>query len=518
MGSSFYGLEIARSGLFVSQSELNVASHNIANVDTEGFSRQRIYTTSVPGTGIHSLVAMDKSALAGRGVAAITVEQIRSPFLDYQYRNENSATTRWSTKEQYFSYVEDLFNVELDDSDTTSSSISSQLSNFYDSLYKLQQSPSDSEIRTNVQQNALKLTETMNYYYGQLLSQQSTLNDNVRVTVNQINQYAAQIAELNTSIIGYELSGDKANDLRDQRSLLLDAMSGLVDMTYSEDTSGNVNIQIDGSYLVRQSTVNKLAVDKTLDNPAKPGSGSRLYEVYWADSTGLPTNKKVDFQGGELSAYRELRDGNSQYDIGIPYIIGQLNKLCQKITNDVNTIHRTGYNIPNASNGSTSQTGINFFKDTSAAQDGSEVTAGNFTLSAEVMLNSYNIAASDVVVAATGEENEQRGNGNIALKIAELISNTDASGNADNFDSAYHTIVVGIGIEMDNIASTAKVQSTVQNHLTEQRKAITDVSLDEEMTNIIKFSHAYSAASRMITAMDEQLDIIINNTGLVGRA
>lgn len=517
MGSTFYGLEIAKSGLFVSQSEMNVSSHNIANVDTEGYTRQRIYTASVPGAGNHVQFAADKSGLAGRGVVAVTVEQIRSPFLDYQYRNQNSASTKWAAKEQFFSYVEDLFNTELDNSSIVSSSVSSQLGDFYDSLYKLVEKPADSEIRANVQKNALKLTETMNYYFDQLRDQQNTLNENVSVTVNQINQYSQHIAELNKEILGYELSGDKANDLRDTRNQLLDALSGLIDISYSEDSSGYVNVQIDGNYLVHQSDCNKLAVAATMDNPVKPGAANRLYEVYWADDSGAATTKKIGVENGALSAYMELRDGNTTNDIGIPYIVGQLNALCQKIVKDVNAVHRTGYTFPNDSNGNVSQTGINFFADTSVAQDGSEVTAENFALSAEVMQNPYNIAASDAQVATTGEENEQRGNGNIALKLSELINSKDASGNPNNFDSVYKTIVVGIGIEMSNISSTAKVQTVMQNHLTEQRKAISSVSLDEEMTNIIKFSHAYTAASRMITAMDEQLDVLINQTGLVGR-
>jgi flagellar hook-associated protein 1 FlgK len=517
MGSTFLGLEIAKSGLFLSQNAMNVSSHNIANVDTDGFTRQRIYAASVPGASNHVQFATDKSGLSGRGVTAVCVEQIRSPFLDYQYRNQNSSSTRWSTKEQFFSYIEDLFNTELDDNETVSSSISSQLGDFYDSLYKLVESPADIEIRTNVQQNALKLTQTMNYYFKQLTDQQNTLNENVDVTVDQINQYAQEISDLNEAILGYELSGDKANDLRDKRNLLLDQLSGLIDISYSEESNGNVNVQIDGNYLVRGSSYNKLAVAATKDNPVRPGAANRLYEVYWADSSGAATGKKVNVNAGALKAYMEVRDGNTKEDVGIPYILGQLNALCQKITNDVNAIHRTGYTTPNDSNGNTSQTGINFFMDTSAAQDGSEVTAENFKLSTEVMQNVYNIAASDITVGPTGAPNEQRGNGQIALKLSELINHTDASGNPDNFGSAYKTIVTGVGLQLSNISSTAEVQAVMVDHLIQQRKSISDVSLDEEMTNIIKFSHAYSAASRMITAMDEQLNVLINSTGLVGR-
>jgi flagellar hook-associated protein 1 FlgK len=516
MGSSFAGLEIGKTGLLISQNELNITAHNIANVDTTGFTRQRLYTSAIPPASSNVQFASGSSS-AGRGVAAVTVEQIRSPFLDYQYRNENSTSTKWQTKEQYFEYIEALFNNELEDMEI-SSGISSQLSNFYSSLYDLVEAPADSEIRANVQQNALKLTETMNYYYDRLTEQQSTLNESVRVAVSEVNDYAQQIAELNEKIFGYELSGERANDLRDQRGLLLDELSGIIEFEYSEDSGGNINIELDGKYLVRQTTVHELAVSATLDNPVKSGAENRLYEVYWADEDGNPTSGKVDIQNGALCAYMEIRDGNDESNIGLPYIIGQLNTLCQKITSDVNAIHRTGYNIPNDTNGNTSQTDIDFFEDTSAARDGSEVTAQNFKLSSAVLEDVYNIAASDSLVALAGEENEQRGNGEIALALAELVNQTDASGNPDNFDSVYKSIVTGIGIEMNHISVTASAQTVMQEHLDEQRQSVSGVSLDEEMTNMIRFQHAYTAASRVINAMDEQMDVLINKTGLVGRA
>lgn len=516
MSSSFSGLEIGKTGLFISQNELNTTAHNIANVDTPGYTRQRLSTAAIPPAGSNVQFAAAKNGAAGRGVASVTVEQIRSPFLDYQYRNENSTSTKWKTKEQYFEYIEALFNNELEDMET-SSGISSQLSNFYSSLYSLVEAPADSEIRANVQQNALKLTETMNYYYDRLTEQQSTLNESVRVSVSQVNDYARQIAELNEKIFGYELSGERANDLRDQRGQIMDELSGIIAFNYSEDSGGNVNIEIDGKYLVRQTTMHELTVSATMDNPVKPGAGNRLYEIYWADEHGNPAGSKIEARSGALSAYMEIRDGNDEDHIGLPYIIGQLNTLCQKIANDVNTIHRTGYTIPNDTNGNLSQTDVDFFEDTSAARDGSEVTAQNFRLSGAVLENVYNIAASDNLVAVAGEENEQRGNGNIALAMAELVNQTDISGNPDNFDSVYKSIITGIGIEMNHISVTSRAQAVMQSHLDEQRQSISGVSLDEEMTNMIRFQHAYTAASRVITVMDEQLDVLINRTGLVGR-
>jgi flagellar hook-associated protein 1 len=517
MSSSFYGIQIAKTGLNVSQQQLNVTAHNISNVSTTGYTRQSLATSAIPPSSANVQFS-SRRVEVGQGVSAQGVEQVRSAFLDYQYRSQNATTSKWSTKSQYYGYVEDLFDNELDDdTDSSGTGISGELNDFYSSLDTLNASPASAETRANVQQNALKLTQTINDYYNSLVSQQKALNDNVKTTVGQINDYAKQIADLNQEISGYELSGDKANDLRDQRNQALDQLSGLVQIDYSEDSDGNVNVKIGSRSLVQGSAANKLAVSATLTNPVKSGTENNLYQVYWADSNGNATSSKVEITDGTLSGYMEVRDGNDANTKGIPYIVGQLNNLCQTITKQVNAIHTKGYTIPNSSNGNVSQTGINFFKDTSAGQDASLVTAENFSLSDEVMQNVNNIAASDTQVTMNSTGNMQQGNGNIALQLSKLVDQTDSSGTDTSISSIFKTIVTGVGIEMSHIDNTSSTQTVLQTHLSDQRKSVSDVSLDDEMTNMILFQHAYAAASRVITAMDEQLNTLINATGLVGR-
>lgn len=518
MSSSFYGIQIAKSGLSVSQQQLNVTAHNISNVNTAGYTRQTLATSSIPSATMNVQFTSHKTDV-GQGVRADGVLQIRNAFLDYQYRDQTSLASKWSAKEQYFGYIEDLFNNELEDTDKSGGAgISSVLADFYSSLDSLNETPVSATARANVQQNAIKLTQTINDYYNTLVSQQQALNDNVKTTVDQINGYAEQIANLNQQIAGYELSGDYANDLRDQRNQVLDALSGLVQFNYTEDNAGNVNIQVGGRNLVYGTNASQLAVDSTLTNPIKAGTQNNLYQVYWADSHGNPTSSKVGITGGALAGYLDVRDGNSTDTKGIPYIVGQLDNLCQNITKEVNAVHKTGYTLPNVENGNVSQKGINFFKDTSAAQDASLVTAANFSLSDEVLQSIYNIAASDTQVTLDSSGNMQQGNGKIALLLSKLVDQTNSAGNTTSFSSLYRSIVAGVGIEMNHIQNTADTHVVLQSHLTDQKRSISDVSLDEEMTNMIQFQHAYSAASRVITAMDEQLNTLINRTGLVGRA
>ncbi len=513
MRSTFYGLEIAKTGLFISQNQLDVTGHNISNVDTPGYTRQRISTASLPPMAGHSFIGIDTKSTSGRGVETLCIEQVRNPFLDYQYRKENATTSNWQTKEQYFEYVEALFNNELDDIVNTTG-ISTLFSGFYDALQELQKAPADKEVRVNLQQQALKMTQSMNYYYNRLVEQQDTLNESVRITVNEINALAKQIAQLNEQIYGYELSGAKANDLRDQRNTLLDALGGIVNINAYENESGQMIVEVDGRNLVRHASYQSMTTVADKPNPLNDGE-TFLYSIYWTDKEGNATANEVNFADGSMRGYLDIRDGNTKGNMGIPYVVKELNKLCQKVVADINAVHKTGYTIPNVNSG-VSRTGILFFHEEFDADGNNLVTAKNFRLSDDIMNDVFNIAASDMVVG-DGSENDQKGNGKIALAMCELISKKNSAGNADNIDSMYRSILSDISISMDHIHDTYSAQSVMKAHIQQQRKSISDVSLDEEMTNVVRYGHAYNAASRVISAIDESLDILINKTGIVGR-
>ncbi len=542
--STFYGLEIAKTGLFTARNEMEVTGHNISNVDTVGYTRQRLTTAAIPAPDYNTLIAQNDNSQVGMGVQPLVVDQIRNPFLDYQYREANTIEVMWQTKEQYFGYVEALFNNELDDMEY-STGFSTMLDKFYSSLYDMANgSTPDIELRTNVQQNAIVLTDTLNYYYDRLLQQQTTLNSTVAATVTQVNTIIYDIVELNEKIFGYELSGSKANDLRDQRNLLLDELSGLIDMTYSETVDGHLTVVIDGEKVVDHTEYMQLDV-LTVEgnNNIKGDEVPDLFEVVWQDPSGQPTDDFVYITGGALKGFLDVRDGNSEDDYGIPQITNLLAELSQKIVMEVNKIHRSGYTMPYEDSGS--ETGIDFFYQPNrndfidgAVKDGiphavasamtddelyyegnpawEQISAGNIRVSDAVKESPYNIATSDVKIVL-GNDNEERGNNLIALQLSQLLTRTDESGNPDNFDSMYQIIVTGVGINQDTISKLREAQTVVAAQIEMQRMSVSGVSLDEEMSNLIRYEHAYNAASRVITAVDEQLDTIINKMGLVGR-
>jgi flagellar hook-associated protein 1 FlgK len=172
MSGLFYGLEIARTALTVSQKAINLSGQNIANANTEGYTRQRLVVDSIEpaSTDVH-LASISKGNVGG-GATVTLVDQIRNDYLDRQFRNQNTKLGYWQTKADEMEYIETVVNELSEDT-----SISSAMADFFNSLSDLSENPSSKEIRTSVQQNALKMTETFNQYYEQLVELQNLYND-----------------------------------------------------------------------------------------------------------------------------------------------------------------------------------------------------------------------------------------------------------------------------------------------------------------------------------------------------
>lgn len=495
--SSFYGLEIAKTGLFLSRQALNLTGHNIANANTVGYSRQRFITSSIdPGSYMERFGAI-KQGRVGGGVDVQTLDQIRNSFIDRELRREYSTFNELDIRAEALSYMESLFE------ETTDSSLSKAMANFFDSLNELTTDASSKELRTDVRQNAIALCETFNHYYTQLLELQKSQNDEIRTTVEEINNILTAIGDYNKQIFAYELSGEKANDLRDKRNLLLDSLSGLVNIEYYENSDGQLIVTVEGRELINHTTITKLY---TVDDATGVVTGEpNFFNVYVEGTTDL-----FEFSGGKLYAHIKMRDGNSADDIGIPRIIDSLDTLARSIAEEFNAIHSEGYTLPD---GGPSLTGINFFD--VPGGDYSLITARNLRLSDDILASVYNIAASDVPVDPSSG-NPQAGNNKNALRLVELTSRNDID-TVSNFESYFKNAIVEIAVESAHVQKLLDSQSSIVQNLENRKLSFSSVSIDEEMVEMIKWQHSFSAATRVINAIDEEMETLINRMGIVGR-
>ncbi len=588
MSSTFGGLEIAKSGLSVAMANLEITGHNIANANTKGYTRQRLITAAIePGNASYLLSQMAVGRV-GRGVDIIDIQQIRSDYLDSQYRRLNSDYTYSQSRMESLSYLQGLFNSELE----AGSGITGLIENFYGALKDFKSDTTSEEFRTSVQQSALSMAENFNVVYDEMSALWHNQNDSIRTDAETMNGIARQLSELNQAIAKYERSGDNANDLRDKRNLLLDELSAYGEITYNlnEENASMVDVQIGGIDLVRGNAYHQIQSDSAASHQAEINglttqiaalnariaagavtaeegqaaigllveelgqylkvsaaangdngdlvdisfsgvalvSGEEASAVETATAKDLTAwaaynrhNLTLDGQelsiesgtvtGGKLYTYMEMvsSDGSDEsLGGGILYYMKELNSLARTIAQTINGIHQGGYTYPK--DGSASVNGINLFKapvDENGQEDYSQLTAGNFSISDEVLASVWNIAGSSREVTPGGTDS-----GN--AEVAEALYNTITSG---EFYSKLNAIVDHLAIAIYTGSGIEDTKSSLLDSVESKRMAMSGISINEEATNLIIFQQSYNACARLLTTMDQMLETLISNTGLVGR-
>lgn len=512
MPSTFYGFEIARTGLVTSQLGLNITGHNISNRNTAGYTRQSADIQSVKSYGYLNSAGLGQSNIGGGSVVE-RVRQTRDKFLDRQLRDELSKYNQWSVKENILLEIEDTF------APAEESSIASSYQNFLDSLqdFSAGSGASSMPAREDLRQSAMSFIDSLNSAYNRLVERQKDADDSIHSNVDRINVIADNIADLNEQIFRYELSGGDANDLMDKRNLLIDELASLTDISVQTETGKNnknkVTVTIGGEKLVDatgdKSAAKKLFIEHTGGNYAD-GNGKKAV-IKWGDANGA----NVNISAGSIKGYLDLRDGDSESNFGIEIMIDKLDAFASKVVSVVNDIHSKGYTLP-VGNPAKSQTGINFFNPNGT-------TAGTISLSDEIKKDvSYIAASSAEVVNGSITDPSKQTNSGQNKNLLEIISalnkeHTGLAASSVSFEEYIIQFTSLLGGACSNATAKAENEYTLVSDYVNKRESLSGVSIDEEAQNLIKFQKSYSAAARMITAMDEMLDVLINKTGVVGR-
>ncbi len=589
MSTSTFGiLESAKSGLTVAMQNINVTSHNIANANTEGYTRQRLITSARETAAASYLIAPVGSALVGQGVKVLNIQQIRSDYLDNQFRELNTGFNYNEYKTQSLQYLEGLFNSELEAGEGLTGSIEE----FFNALNDFTSDTTSQENRVAVQQTAEGLTESFNIIYEEMETLWNDQNDSIRLTAEGINSISKKIAALNDAIAHYERGGFTANDLRDERNLLIDQLAGYVNIEISinEINPSMLDVSIGGAELVSGTTAGqisvtspalrineitgriadinsaiKLSVDSGgaatpeqlteledlrtqlaaiipvstetnayggldvsyMGSSLVKGSGMTKVETAVRDnleewvrlsSHQLSLNgTELSIQsgtvtGGELCAHMEMIQAGDSDNPGIPYYMEQMNILARNIAKNINNIHLQGYSFDTDKSiaVSTSETGIYFFdvktdKDALGnvtAEHYESLTAGNFSLSAKIKEDIWNIAGSSEKVYSDGQTMAS-GNSVIAQKLYNDLGTS-------KYYSQLNSVVGHLAITLDTSRSILDTKESLLNSVDTQRTSISGVSIDEETTNLITFQQTYKACARVINAIDQMLDELIN--------
>ncbi|HIH96838.1 MAG TPA: flagellar hook-associated protein FlgK [Thermoplasmata archaeon] len=468
MSSTFFGLEIAMRSLRAHQRALDVTGHNVANANTPGFTRQRaVLATTEP----FPMPAYNRPLTTGQLGTGVTVESIlrvRDAFLDTQIRKESLSLGEWEAVEGALQQMEVIFN------EPSEAGLSSVMGDFWDGWQEFSKNPESLVTRASLREQSVTLSDAIKHIYTQLDELRSNLDGNVEIKVDQINTIARQIRDMNEQIIKIESTGDNANDLRDKRDLLLDELSKIINFTAVESDKGGVVIYIHGKPLVSDTDITELT---TQANPLNNG----LLDVVWSDDLSL-----VQIEKGNLKGILNARDNY------IPHYMNELDSLTSTLITEVNNLHNVGFALDGAT------TGLDFFTGTGAADI------------------AVNPVFSDLTLIAASQGGEA-GDGLNALSIGQIKDALTMSGNTATFGDFYKSVIATLGVESQEATRLVANEKLLVEQLTNRREAVSGVSLDEEVINMLKYQRGYEAASRMVTVMDEMLDRLINGTGHVGR-
>jgi flagellar hook-associated protein 1 FlgK len=465
-----YGiLSTASRSLLTQQKAIDVTGQNIANVNTPGYSRQRVVMQ--PNTPINF-----EPGQMGTGVKAAQIERMYDRYIGGQINRESTNLGQWEAAESALQRIELVFD------ETSGVGLEQSMSEFWSAWQDLVNNPGGYSERTVLASQSQTLTRTFNNMATNLRQIQEDYDTNISGTIDEINGIAGQIADLNHKISQVEVAGQNSNDYRDQRDLLLKDLSALVDVTTFENDAGQVTVLVgDGRPLVQSPYAWQLGTQT---------NASGLQDVVWLERDGTPTDITSAIAGGKIKGWLDVRDGYAED------YINRLDTLAQSIVTEVNALHQNGFGLTTDPLSGAPITGQDFFV-------ASGTTAATMAINPVISNDVNRIAAATTAATVPGDNRN-------AVAIASLQSQATMSGGQASFNDFYSALVGSVGSDVRNASANHDYEDSMVTQLENYRESVAGVSLDEEMINLVKYQHAYEAAARVITTVDEMLNTVLN--------
>ncbi|WP_018701988.1 flagellar hook-associated protein FlgK [Anaeromusa acidaminophila] len=504
MASTFFGVSIANSGLRSSQAALTTTSNNVANVKTTGYSRQVVTQVAAGAAAVYN-----GSGIIGGGSEVTAIERERNWRLDQSYWSQNTVQTTWQTKSDTMSQIESVFGEPSDNGFTT------MMKNFHDALENLSKASPDPSVRTTVESYGEAFCQYLHDAAATLQAQREGVNQDVKASVDQINSYAKQLADLNQTIAQAKASGSAANELQDQRDLLLDKLSAVTGITVTKtaqngDESNPIwSVSIGSQMLVNGGSYDTIKCTAGTDN---------MFTLQWekAGDVFVPN-------GGSLGSQLELRDGTGTGGTyqGVPYYQAQLDEFARTFARSFNEGsttsttsqkggHATGY-------GADGSTGLCFF--TSSTNNstaafraidniGSDafdnqyatITAANISVSSDIKDNVAKIAAASANPTTTSGESDN----NNAKALADLLQSKNCMGTDKGTpEDAINAIVTTMGTNSAYAKRMATNLSSAVATISTRRSSVSGVSTNEEASNLTMYQQAYESSAKVLNTWDD---------------
>jgi flagellar hook-associated protein 1 FlgK len=551
-------LNIAKSALAATQVSLQVTSHNVANVNTEGYSRQEAVLEQVTTASCYGIM--------GNGVAVKTIRACYDQFLENSIGERNTGLEEQKVYKNYLDQIQTIFNED-------NSQLSQNITDFFDAWQDLSTDPTSTATKQSVVSAGEDLSAVINSMYQDLATLQLDINTQVRSEIDEINAITDKIAQLNESILRAEVGTVQANDYVDQRNQLLKQLSGKFNITTLFDENNQVTVLSSSG---RSLVDGKIAYDLVQVQDETTGR----INVGWKDSSGFVSDITSQIESGTLGGLLQVRDGT------ITSYMNDLDSLAESIITTVNYFHQQG----------SDNAGISFFQGTagSYAQSmalsgdlrdvwgnldltkvqttavttdttgnsialriasptnasllgGNSVTSkayADYTTTAlgiagTLMINGVGvtIADTDTLDAIRAKIQAVAGSTGVSAAVADtrdgfrlVLTASTANGKITVMDGGLDTsadiadtlglggvsytsytsgVISRVGEETATASDLVDYNESAVSCLEQQRADMAGVSIDDEMANLIKFQSAYQAASRLYTVANELLKTLM---------
>ena len=452
--SGFSSLNVGSQALSAAQRALDVTGQNVSNVNTEGYSRQRVQQTS---RGASVVPAMwSRSDASSGGVEITGTLRIRDGFLEARAHQEHATYARLTSLGRTYTDLESTFG------EPSKTGLQAQMTSFWNSWQDIANNPGDAGPAALMLAQAKTVAGTFNGFATQLSQQWAATRDDVNSTVGQVNSMTTEVARLNDAIRSATLNGGAPNELSDQRDVLVLRVAEATGAVATRGDNGVVNLTLSGRALVNVNRSEELEVQ----GPTSYAPAMTPVTINWA-ATHQPATVAGGTLQGQLDALTAI----------IPGAMANLDTVAAKLAKTVNDQQAAGFDR--------------------AGNPGAPVISGTTAAALAVVL-------TDPSKVAASSQKRPVLNGDNAITMSAH------AGEATGPNAQYRDMMVRLGVQAQSIQRRTETQQAVSGRVDSARESVAGVSLDEEMTNLVAFQHAYSASAKYITTIDATMDTLIN--------
>lgn len=478
--STFSGISTALSSIQAQRRALEVTGQNIANVNTPGHTRQRADLTSAAGVSVPSMFSTQGAA--GNGVRVTGITRMADSFLDTRVRAETGASAFGAGRAAVLTRLEGMVTEPGDHG------LAAGMAKLWAGWQDVANNPAAPAARKVLLGDANALVAQVASGYGAVDQQWTQMRTETATLVTEVNAAAASVADLNQQIRSMQASGSTPNELMDQRDALVTTLSGLVGAHAREREDGTVDVMVAGNALVRGDRSNPLAVSGSFTMAGgigEPPGAVDPVRLSWA-ANGRP----VALDGGRLASHVSALAPAAGGGV-LASAAASWNAVAVSLRDTVNAIHTAGRALLPAPD----DTGGEFF----ASAAGRPAALG------------LSVAITDPAAVAAGDPAKGPLDGSFADRISQIGASPDGP------DALWRAFAVDIGVQARAAGQRASSAEASRASAENLQRSQAGVDLDEESVNMLTHQRAYEGAARVLTAIDEMLDVLINRTGVVGR-